>query len=304
MSGIAPPGYIRMPRRRRDQIWLAVIASVLVHVLLFLAISLFKRPPAPPPPPPMEVTIADEVGPNPGSPNTKEEPAESKAPDIAPPEDSPPPEASPAKAEPAPPALAPAVKAAPVAPSPAAKPQPVKPAPVAAPAKASPKAVTAPSKPAAAPGKGNSAGNAVRRPGGLTFNNDYFKGGTARPSTGTATQPKGPVMTPQAAADIGGKILQQVQPCANRQINPGPGANRIKVSVRLHINRDGTLASRPTIEGSPTGVDDDNARYLQRVKDAAIATFMGCQPLRGLPLDYYDIPNGWSNFVLRYKLPG
>jgi hypothetical protein len=103
--------------------------------------------------------------------------------------------------------------------------------------------------------------------------------------------------------DIRRKIAEQVQPCANRQVKPGPGAERILVAVRLKINRDGTLAGRPAI-GEVTGVDDENARYVQRVKDSAIATYMGCQPLRGLPPELYDVPNGWSDFTLRYKLPG
>ena len=53
-----------------------------------------------------------------------------------------------------------------------------------------------------------------------------------------------------------------------------------------------------------TGVDDQNSRYLERVEDLAIATFTGCSPLRGLPAELYDVKNGWSNFSLRYSLPG
>ena len=83
----------------------------------------------------------------------------------------------------------------------------------------------------------------------------------------------------------------------------GPGAERIRVTINLKLNRDGTLKSRPTISGH-AGVDDDNRRYVDRVDDLAIATFVGCSPLRGLPDDLYDVQNGWSNFSLRYKLPG
>ena len=125
----------------------------------------------------------------------------------------------------------------------------------------------------------------------------------ATPSKSKTATPQGAVMSQQAMMDIGSKIKQQVQPCANRQVNPGPGAERIRVTIRLRINRDGTLASRPSIEGHD-GVDADNNRYQRQVDDRAIATFMGCQPLRGLPPELYDVPNGWSNFLLRYKLPG
>jgi hypothetical protein len=94
-----------------------------------------------------------------------------------------------------------------------------------------------------------------------------------------------------------------VQPCANRQVTPGPGAERIQVAINLRLNRDGSLAARPRIVGH-TGIDDENERYQARVDDLAIATFVGCSPLTGLPPELYDVQNGWSNFTLRYKLPG
>lgn len=75
------------------------------------------------------------------------------------------------------------------------------------------------------------------------------------------------------------------------------------MSIRLHIGRDGSLVSRPTIIGSD-GVDDDNRIYLDAVERATIATFVGCAPLRGLPPELYDVPQGWSTFQLRYRLPG
>ena len=71
----------------------------------------------------------------------------------------------------------------------------------------------------------------------------------------------------------------------------------------MNLNRDGSLASRPAVVGH-TGVDDGNARYVDRVDDLAIASFVGCAPLRGLPADLYDVPRGWKVFSLRFKLPG
>jgi hypothetical protein len=110
-------------------------------------------------------------------------------------------------------------------------------------------------------------------------------------------------MGAQAAASIGSAIQRQIQPCANRQVNPGPGASRIRVTINLRLNRDGSLAARPRVVGH-AGVDDENSRYVDRVDDLAIASFVGCSPLRGLPDELYDVQNGWSNFTLRYKLPG
>lgn len=308
MSGIAVSPILRpIPQERDDRLWIAIGVSLLAHLVLFTILSLL--PPSPPPPPvvPMDVTIADDVGLKAGAPNTTVDPAESKAPDIGNPEDSAPPAPAEDKAEPAPPKPQPEA-APPPKPAPVAKPEPKKPAPPAprpAP-KAQPKpAVAAPAKPAVKPGKGTgSTANAIKpKARGLNFGSDYFKGASSKPSPATGTAPKSATMSQQAAMDIGQKIKQQVQPCANRQVNPGPGAERIRVTIRLKINRDGTLASRPVIVGHD-GVDDDNRRYQRQVDDRAIATFMGCQPLRGLPPELYDVPNGWSDFSLRYKLPG
>ena len=308
MSGIAVSPILRpIPQERDDRLWIAIGLSLLAHLVLFTILSLL--PPSPPPPPvaPMDVTIADDVGLKAGAPNTTIDPAESKAPDIGNPEDSAPPAPAEDKAEPAPPKPQPEA-APPPKPAPVAKPEPKKPAPPApkpAP-KAQPKpAVAAPTKPAVKPGKGTgSTANAIKpKARGLNFGSDYFKGASTKPSPATGTAPKSATMSQQAAMDIGQKIKQQVQPCANRQVNPGPGAERIRVTIRLKINRDGTLASRPVIVGHD-GVDDDNRRYQRQVDDRAIATFMGCQPLRGLPAELYDVPNGWSDFSLRYKLPG
>jgi outer membrane biosynthesis protein TonB len=308
VSGIAVSPILRpIPQERNDRLWIAIGVSLLAHLLLFTILSLL--PPSPPPPPvaPMDVTIADDVGLKAGAPNTTIDPAESKAPDIGNPEDSAPPAPAEDKAEPTPPKPQPEA-APPPKPAPVAKPEPKKPAPPApkpAP-KAQPKpAVAAPAKPAVKPGKGTgSTANAVKpKARGLNFGSDYFKGASSKPSPATGTAPKSATMSQQAAMDIGQKIKQQVQPCANRQVNPGPGAERIRVTIRLKINRDGTLASRPVIVGHD-GIDDDNRRYQRQVDDRAIATFMGCQPLRGLPPELYDVPNGWSDFSLRYKLPG
>ena len=111
------------------------------------------------------------------------------------------------------------------------------------------------------------------------------------------------VMTGQAAADIGSAIVRQVQPCADRQIDPGPGASRIVTPISLRLNRDGSLAARPRV-GAQRGIDDENRRYAQRVADLAVNAFVSCAPLRGLPQELYDVPRGWSNFTLNYRLPG
>ena len=101
-------------------------------------------------------------------------------------------------------------------------------------------------------------------------------------------------------AGIAQAIRRQVQPCADRQVNPGPGASRIQVRMRIRLFLNGRLKGAPEVI-STSGVTDDNARYEERVKDLAVAAFVGCAPLTGLPAELYD--KGWSDFIMRYNLP-
>ena len=109
-------------------------------------------------------------------------------------------------------------------------------------------------------------------------------------------------MTAQASASIAQAIARQVQPCADRQVYPGTGAERIVTPISLRLNRDGSLIGRPRV-GRQRGLDDENSRYAQRVADLAVNAFVSCAPLRGLPQELYDVPRGWSNFTMNYRLP-
>ena len=267
-------------------------------------------PPAPeeaePEPQPDPVPPAPQPKPAPPKPAPKPQPTPEPKPQPKPKPAPPKPVAKPApvpkpvvkpqpKAEKAPPAKAAPTKSAPT--KAAAKPS-------AAPAKTSSSASSAkPAKPSSTKGSGSTAEAKTSRPRGSRLGDNFLKGLSADPSPSKSEAPKAAKLGAQAAANIGSAILRQVQPCANRQVTPGPGAERIRVTINLKLNRDGTLKSRPTISGH-AGVDDDNRRYVDRVDDLAIATFVGCSPLRGLPDDLYDVQNGWSNFSLRYKLPG
>ncbi len=267
-------------------------------------------PPAPeeaePEPKPDPVPPAPQPKPAPPKPAPKPQPAPEPKPQPKPKPAPPKPVAKPApvpkpvvkpqpKAEKAPPAKAAPAKSAPT--KAAAKPS-------AAPAKTSSSASSAkPAKPSSTKGSGLTAEAKTSRPRGSRLGDNFLKGLSADPSPSKSEAPKAAKLGAQAAANIGSAILRQVQPCANRQVTPGPGAERIRVTINLRLNRDGTLKGRPTISDH-AGVDDENRRYVDRVDDLAIATFTGCSPLRGLPDDLYDVQNGWSNFSLRYKLPG
>lgn len=254
---------------------------------------------------PIEVSFVDEVGlETTVTEISTEMPAQSVAPELGAPEEAAPvPEPTPAPPAPTPtpPAAQPTPKPAPQpVQKPAIKPAPAKPnVSKAQPNKQAATKAAAPAKPQ--PGKagqGQAKASAASRLG-----SDFLKGLGRDPSPSTSQKPSGSVMSSQAAASIGAAIQRQIQPCADRQVNPGPGANQIRTKINLRLNRDGSLAARPRVV-SQSGVNDENSRYAERVADLAIAAFTGCSPLRGLPADLYEVKNGWSNFTMNYKLPG
>ena len=245
---------------------------------------------------PIEVSLVDEAALESASPTPA---AEAPAPLLAPEE------GPPAPAMPAPPQVQPVPRQEPPirapapapAPKPAARPAPPKASPAPArpaPSKPAPAAKPAPSKPAQAAKPG-----AARPTGRL---DGVLKGVSDRASESRSTNAPAAVMNAQAMASIGGLIRRQVQPCADRMVNPGPGASRIKVRINLKLNRNGSLRAPPSVEGV-SGLDEENRRYAQRVKEMAVAAFTSCSPLRGLPTELYAVSNGWSDFDMNYNLP-
>lgn len=110
------------------------------------------------------------------------------------------------------------------------------------------------------------------------------------------------VMGQQAPAEIAPEIHRQLQSCASRQVSPGAGANRIVTAINLRLNRDGSLARRPTIVRQ-TGLDEDNRHLAERVANLALAEFAGCSSLNGLPDELYEVPNGWRSVTFNYRFP-
>lgn len=134
---------------------------------------------------------------------------------------------------------------------------------------------------------------------------DFLKGIADSPPNSTApAKPAAATVSASAMAGIVQAIRRRVQPCADRQVNPGAGASRIRVRLRLQLLPNGRLKGRPEVIGT-SGVDDENARYEERVKDLAVNTFVGCAPLSGLPPELYETASGkgWSDFIMNYNLP-
>lgn len=275
-------------------------AAIAFHVALIAALSLsLAHVSRPPEPPSMEVELVDQVGLKAAAPAPAAPPPASQAPEQAPPE-----------ATPTPPQPAPTPGPAPMAPppTPAPTPQP-RPAPQAAPA-------PRPAPPRPAPPQARP----VPQPARPRIGADFLKGiaGPSRPAQASrigadflkgvgdsqSAKASAPAISASAMAGIQAAIIRQVKPCADRQINPGPGASKIKVRLHLVLSRSGALSRSPEVVGT-TGVDEDNGKYEERVKDLAVATFTGCAPLTGLPQDLYKTSNGqgWGDFYMKYNLP-
>ena len=259
-------------------------AAIVFHVALIAALSLSLAHVArPSEPPPMDVEMVDEIGLQPAAPAAiAAPPPPSQAPEQAA-------EAAPPQPEPAP---APVVQSAPqpkVAPvnSLAAQIAQLRPTPPrSAPAKTAPPARAPPAQPRAS-----------------RIGADFLKNIADSPPSLVPVHAAAPTISASAMAGIQQAIRRQVQPCADRQVNPGPGASRIKVKLHLVLNRSGHLTNPPQVVGT-SGVDDDNSRYEERVKDLAVATYKGCAPLTGLPQELYQTANGgWSNINMTYSLP-
>ncbi|HWK36854.1 cell envelope biogenesis protein TolA [Sphingomonas sp.] len=296
------------------------------HILLFglLSVGFLATPnPLKLESKPIDISLVDAVALEAAAPATTEPPATSEAPDTGPPEDSPPPPeaVSPPEPEPAPaPPVAKPEPTPPPKPAPVAKPQPPKPTPPPKPAPAKPEpakpappkpapAKPAPAKPtpakptpAPAPAKGGGTDPAATRPKprGSLLGDDFRKSLAISPEKGRGEAPRAAAVSAQAVAGLGDAIARQVQPCANRIPNPGPGANQIRSKLRLQMAPDGALAVRPTLMGQ-TGVNDENQRYAQRVAELATAAIMQCAPYK-LPAELYE--NGWKDIIINYRLPG
>jgi hypothetical protein len=242
---------------------------------------------------PIQVSFVEDVGLTSAAPAPAQAPP---APGFAP-EPGIPEETAPA---PPPPVPAPRpVQAPPERPAAPLAAKPVRPAPDPASAKAPPKAAPARTPPPSTASR-SAAAQAARGP---RLGADFLKGLGRDPSTSRSQAPPAAAMSAEALASIKSVIESQIQPCADRQRDPGPGANQIKVTLNLRLNRDGSLAREPAVVRT-AGVTGQNGRYEARVKDLAVAAYVGCSPLHGLPADLYQTSKGgWSNLNMTYHLP-
>jgi outer membrane biosynthesis protein TonB len=282
------------------------------HLLLFGALSLgwLARSTLPvPQPPAIDVSMVDKVGLVAQAPQSTEAPQEAKAPEVGKLEQAPAPKPEPkAEPEPEPAPPVPQPKAAPPPkPEPKAKPEPIKkvvakqtPEKVRTPPKRQDDALASIAADIKAQGK---TANANGKHDRASLLGDDFKKRLAQGTAHTGgDKPQAANISAVAMAGIVDAIKRQIQPCADRQVIPGPGASDIGVKLDIRLNPDGTLAAAPIMIGEPRGVTPDNARYVQRVRDLGVAAFKGCSPLK-LPAEYYATANGgWNHLTYNWSL--
>jgi len=186
-----------------------------------------------------------------------------------------------------PPSQAPEIGKAPV----------VEPAPVPAvvPAAPSLRVMPAPAKPQ------KPAPAAKPAPRVSRIGDDFLKGIADAPAAAKAA-PAAAKFDARAKASVAQLIADQIRPCALRQRELGPGANRIQVTLNLQLLPSGRLKRSPTVIGV-TGDDPDNTQFVDLVTNQAIASYRQCSPLR-LPAELYQTPQGgWANINMKYRVP-
>lgn len=246
-------------------------AAVVFHVALIAAMSMsLASIDTAPEPPAMEVDLVDDVG------------LQSAA-------------AEPMPFAPPPPSQAPEMGEA-VEPAPASPAEPPPPAPSIRPAPPQPQRAAAPQPRRTAPAQSQKPAQRVSRIG-----DDFLKGIADSSASAREARPAAATFDSQAKISIGQAILRQVKPCADRQPYIGEGANQLRMTVNLRLNRNGRLARPPSIL-SMSGDTDLRGKYGELLEDQVRRIFAQCTPLR-LPAEHYDTPTGgWGNFTFTYRV--
>jgi outer membrane biosynthesis protein TonB len=144
---------------------------------------------------------------------------------------------------------------------------------------------TSADKAAAAPGTGKTAS---AKPKSDRLGKDFLKGLSvdAKKDEGAPAAK----ISPLQLASIGAAIVAQIKPCYQVP-SGGVDVSKIKTTLDLRFNKDGTLTSPPTLVDQ-SGVNSDNRAYAQQMAEAARRAVLRCAPLH-LPAELYK--GGWDH---------
>ena len=282
---------------REERVGLALAVAAHIALVTFLVWRPLGRSVLPAPER-MTVTISDEVGLT----STSPEPAAKPAPDVAPelgepapakPEVLPPvPQPpKPAPPQPAPPKPILRPVPAPPPPRPVARPVPPRPAPRVQPARPQPAARPAQThaQPAARP---------PRTAGASRIGDDFLKGTPAAQNNGASHNPPAQAIGPAVRSSLASAISRKLKP--NWAAPQGVDADKLVTVLSWSLNRDGTLAGRPTVVRQE-GITDSNRPQADRHAEQAIRAVELAAPF-DLPEQYYDAWEHVSSFRFDKRL--
>lgn len=264
-----------MQRADATGLGVAAVGHILLFGVLSLGLTLAPKP-VPPLTQPVDIQIVDEVGLQDTVPNPSPiEPAPSVAPEVGPPIEAPVPE----------PITAPLPRVTPAPTPPKPTPKVAAPAPKPVP-KPAPKPVTKaqPTLPRTKLALDLSRPQPQQPPRGSRLGNDFLKGVGDRPNTSTAQTPRAAVGSAQVAA-IQRAVYQQLKPHYQGRAPTGPDAELLKTSLRIELNRDGTVKSVRVL--GTTGQTDSNRGQVRLHQEAAVKAVRLAAPFV-LPTELYD----------------
>lgn len=304
---------------REERVGLALAVAAHIALVAFLVWRPLGRPMLPTPER-MTVTISDEVGMTSTSPEPAAQPAPDVAPDLgepAPPEpEALPPVSQPPKPQPSkpqPPKPEPIVKPPPLRPAPRpvprAQPAPARPAPPrpAPPRPTPPRPVPPrPAPPRPAPARAQRARPAQSQPatrppsnaGASRIGDDFLKGTPAAQNTGASRNPPAQAIGPAVRSSLAGAISRKLKP--KWAAPQGVDADKLVTILSWSLNRDGTLAGRPTVVRQE-GITDSNRPQAARHAEQAIRAVQLAAPF-DLPEEYYDAWKRVASFRFDRKL--
>ena len=152
---------------------------------------------------------------------------------------------------------------------------------------------TKPAKPA-----GGKAGDKPAKATGSRLGPDFLKGITPEKTTGKATKPSAAAVSAVAVQGLGSAIERQVRPCYDLGSLQGTPAMSIVTTLRMKMNRDGSVASVTVLEQA--GVNAGNQSYARQMGELSIRAVKRCAPLK-LPPDLYE--GGWEDIAPKFT-PG
>lgn len=302
--------------RRDEGVGLALAVAAHVALVAFLVWRPLGKPVLPPPER-MTVTLSEEVGLT----STSPEPAARAAPDAGPEIGEPAPPEPVVRPEPSQPI------ARPEPPAPQPKPQPPKPQPKPAPRAAPPKPIARPAppppppapraapaprpapkpaqarpqprpQPAPRPAQSRPTASPPRNAGASSFADAFKSGVPGAQASGQSRNPPAQAIGPAVRSSLAGAISRQLKP--KWAAPQGADAELLVTILSWNLNRDGTLAGRPTVVRQE-GITDANRPQANRHAEQAIRAVQLAAPF-DLPEEYYDAWKRVASFRFDRKL--